>query len=390
MSEFKFAGLQLFDDGPAIPPELEGVAPDIARAVLKEAGLGASKEDKPATPEGNAPAAAPQEGKKDEPLAQNQGQTGDDNKPAGTAQKTGEPGADNNQDGAEPPGPVPYRRFKEVNERAKLTAAELDRLKAELDALKARASAPTPPPTAQAPETDGISPQIIQQVRDVAFAKTLKRLNMTQDDFNKLAYDEDPMAQLNFQTAYNLELNSLITEANNIAERQRRAYEQRQMAQRTVASEYAAFAADLQNQPDFQEFSKFSIEKLNSLTPVEQQALNESADRLQNGQGSLQDLLLVKNYVAAAQKEFRAKQQPPKQQTPPPTAPPTAAKPNPAQVAQEKLKQMAAHPKASQVRGSNSQGGLTTADLERMMQEKNWEEIPQEIRDILMGLKAPQ
>ncbi|WP_110953046.1 hypothetical protein [Anaerosinus massiliensis] len=391
--------LKLFSDNePEIPAELEGVDKDIALSILKEAGLN------------NEPETVESEEQTTEEVQESEEST------EGTAASNGEADTDTkqvddetvepeNQESAEEgqePAHIPYKRFKEVNDKAKAKDAELAKLQAELNALRAQQNIAVPqqppanqvqqPPYQQVTNNNlNQSPEVDQtlfrQVATTAYERAKKNLGLSDEDINSIDY-ADPVKKREWEAAYNIELVRLTQEANNLVERQQREYVQKQQDQQQVNYEYNRLVNDLRGQNDFNDVYQYACtEAFSSLQPIEQRAVSEAFSRTESGQGSLQDILIVKNHFINAQQKFREKQSNDKAAAEVPIVQPVIQPVDKIEKTKEKIKQMEAHPKVSQISGANSQGGTSIADLERMIQETNWEDLPKDIRDLALGLK---
>ena len=359
--------LQLFNDE-VIPAELEGVSPEIAREILAEA------KSQPPAPEVTE--------QKPEQVEQE----------PDTEATSADADSDNKQYPADDAGKeqhIPYQRFKQVNDRAKASEAEVARLKAEMEALRAQAQTQTQPSTPvdvpnapqqaiAAPNTNVMPKELVRQVRETAFASTLESPGMSVDEYKELEYSDDPMARIDFQTAYNLELNRIMLQANQVVAQQKQEQVKAQTLQQQINQDYDKFAETMKSSPEFDQVWEYvTSTKFNELGEYEKVALNAAYERAQSGKGSAQDVALVKNYFSAASAEYKGKSGRNKSEA-------VIRVPDKVNQTEAKLSKLQAHPRVEQVNGSAGGTDLTMADIERMLQTTDWDDVDPAIQKMLL------
>ena len=146
-----------------------------------------------------------------------------------------------------------------------------------------------------------------------------------------------------------------------------------QLRQHSIA-DYSSFEQEQMKAQDFESIRSHAVnEYFSKLNPVEQQAIADAYQRVQSKTCIPQDIFVVKKYFSEAAQDFRKNQNN------------VNTNQNNIQVKQEKLKQMERHPKVDLVTGSNSNGGTSVADLERTLQNTDWDDIPESTKKLLLG-----
>ena len=350
-----------------IPTELQGVDEDIAREIMQQAQQGQ---------------AAPKETE-------------------GTKESTADADSDTKQveesqvlDEAQ--HAIPYTRFKEVNEKAKAKDAENAQLKEELARLKAQSQVPQQPvtntvatqtmvPQVQQPIEPRITPEMATRVNQIAFNEALKLSGLTKEEVDVLEYadDDDPKA---LAWKGSLEMARARTWGAVNTELENRKQQQTQFVQmhQQVVSDYDSFEQEQMQSPDFEKVKNHAVNTyFSELSPLDQQTVAAAWTRVERKVCSPQDVMVVKNYYQNAVADYRSSNPVVTQTT---TTQADPARETTLNQKQEKIKQMEKHPRVDQISGNNTVGQTTTVEsLQRMLQEKNWEDIPKEYQDMLLA-----
>lgn len=292
---------------------------------------------------------------------------------------------------------IPYTRFKEVNEKAKAKDAENAQLREELARLKAQSQVPQQQPTisnavamqptvpqVQQTSEPRITPEMAAKVNQIAFNEALKLSGLTKEEVDVLEYaaDDDPRALAwkgSLEMARTRTWGAVNTELENRRQQQAQLVQQHQQ----VVSSYAAFEQEQMQAPDFEKAKEYAINTyFSKLSPLDQQTVEAAWNRVERQVCSPQDVMVVKNYYQNAVADYR-KNNPATVQ---PTTQADPARETTLNQKQEKIKQMEKHPRVDLISGNNTVGQATTVDgLQRMLQEKNWDDIPKEYQDLLLA-----
>lgn len=355
-----------------IPEGLEGIDEDIAREIMSE--VSSQEESKSSLDElGN-------DSSKDEVGAENNlsAEADSDNK-----QVDGE-GSENEEELNQT---IPYKRFKEVNEKSKAKDDEIIALRQELLAAKQQSSNVSNQvyPGNQAVNHENnaelnnvnplLNPAVIQEVNNLAVEEALKISGLTKEQLEEIEYgDPNDVRISTYKTAVDLARQNIFSQLNSEIQT-RRVMEQRelQLRQHSIA-DYSSFEQEQMKAQDFESIRSHAVnEYFSKLNPVEQQAIADAYQRIQSKTCIPQDIFVVKKYFSEAAQDFRKNQNN------------VNTNQNNIQVKQEKLKQMERHPKVDLVTGSNSNGGISVADLERTLQNTDWDDIPENTKKMLLG-----
>ena len=342
-----------------IPAELQGVDEDIAREIMQEAAQMAQPEKQEQAEESTADADSDTKTVEDSVID--------------TPQKA-----------------IPYSRFKEVNDKAKQSATEAAQLKQQLAELQAQMQqrqaqpqsvAPAAPPVQQQQQVvqqPQITAEPISKVNAIAYQEALKMSGMTKEDVDSLQYDEDgntkvQLWQSALEAAKARTWNAVDTE---FRAKQAQAAQTLQLHQQVV-NEYSSFEQEQMKAPDFAATRDYAINTyFSTLSPLEQQTVTAAYQRVDRNVCSPQDVFVVKNYYKEAAAAYRAVN--PVNENPTNT--------NQLEQKKQKIKEMERHPRAGQVSGSSSSGSAVTPEaLERMLNEKDWDEIPADIQKLLLS-----
>ena len=355
-----------------IPEGLEGIDEDIAREIMSE--VSSQEESKSSLDE------LDNDSSKDEVGAENNlsAEADSDNKQVDSE------GSENEEELNQT---IPYKRFKEVNEKSKAKDDEIIALRQELLAAKQQSSNVSNQvyPGNQAVNHENhaelnnvnplLNPAVIQEVNNLAVEEALKISGLTKEQLEEIEYgDPNDVRISTYKTAVDLARQNIFSQLNSEIQT-RRAMEQRelQLRQHSIA-DYSSFEQEQMKAQDFESIRSHAVnEYFSKLNPVEQQAIADAYQRVQSKTCIPQDIFVVKKYFSEAAQDFRKNQNN------------VNTNQNNIQVKQEKLKQMERHPKVDLVTGSNSNGGTSVADLERTLQNTDWDDIPENTKKMLLG-----
>ena len=355
-----------------IPEGLEGIDEDIAREIMSE--VSSQEESKNSLDE------LDNDSSKDEVGAENNlsAEADSDNKQVDS--ESSETEEELNQT-------IPYKRFKEVNEKSKAKDDEIIALRQELLAAKQQSSNVSNQvyPGNQAVNHENhaelnnvnplLNPAVIQEINSLANEEALKISGLTREDLDEIEYSDPNDTRIStYKTAVELARQNIFSQLNSEIQT-RRVMEQKvlQLRDQSIA-DYSSFEQEQMKAQDFESIRSHAVnEYFAKLNHVEQQAIADAYQRIQSKTCIPQDIFVVKKYFSEAAQDFRKNQNNVNRNQ------------NNIQVKQEKLKQMERHPKVDLVTGSNSNGGTSVADLERILQNTDWDDIPENTKKMLLG-----
>lgn len=237
---------------------------------------------------------------------------------------------------------VPYDRFKEINDKNKLLAAELAALKAQ----------PQPTTTQQqpapVPQTPQLQTSIEEQIAKIADEKVRKALEID-EDIDTLQYS-DPAKYLKYVKSVAKEEFKLETQ-----------YEQ----QSKIYNENRTFISELQSQADFPVLYQFAINELDELPGKKARVIEQAFARIDQGQGSKEDIETMRTFV----NECRAKMSgiAPESNIKPTVTPTTSP-----------LDKAIGLPRAQNLSGSKT-SAMSMVEVEKMLNEGKFDQIPKDI-----------
>lgn len=336
----------------AIPAELAGVSEDIAR----EAMQAAKAQAEPAAPGESAELAAPAESAED-----------------GNAVGVAEADSENKQ--YAPPQKIPYVRFKQELDKKKELEAQVKALSAQMEALKAQPQQPAPPPMQQAPQMQQprITPEATRQLNAIVRQQALQLTGFSKEDVDALSYmdDDDPRRE-QWKTALDVARTQVIDGVYKM-QQQRAAYAKHFMQVHNAAvADYNAFAAKEMSEPDYPQVLQYAINEYftNGISNAEQPAIAAAYQRIERNLASPGDIALVKRYFSDAKAAWKAANE----------AAASNAQP------MKKAAQAQQFPRAGKVQGAADTGGnISAATLDKMLAEKNWEDIPDKYKRMLLS-----
>lgn len=343
----------------AIPAELAGVSEDIAREAMQAAKAQAEPAEsaEPAAPGESAELAAPAESAED-----------------GNAVGAAEADSENKQ--YAPPQKIPYVRFKQELDKKKELEAQVKALSAQMEALKAQPQQPAPPPPMQpAPQMQQprITPEATKQLNAIVRQQALQLTGFSKEDVDALSYmdDDDPRRE-QWKTAVDVARTQVIDGVYKM-QQQRAAQAQHFMQVHNASvADYNAFAAKEMQEPDYPQVLQYAINEYftNGISKAEQPAIAAAYQRIERNLASPGDIALVKRYFSDAKAAWKAAQ--------------AAAAPKSQPLA--KAAQAEQFPRAGKVQGSADAGGnISAAVLDKMLSEKNWEDIPDKYKRMLLS-----
>ena len=355
-----------------IPEGLEGIDEDIAREIMSE--VSSQEESKNSLDE------LDNDSSKDEVGAENNlsAEADSDNKQVDSE------GSENEEELNQT---IPYKRFKEVNEKSKAKDDEIIALRQELLAAKQQSSNVSNQvyPGNQAVNHENhaelnnvnplFNPAVIQEINSLANEEALKISGLTREDLDEIEYSDPNDTRIStYKTAVELARQNIFSQLNSEIQT-RRVMEQKvlQLRDQSIA-DYSSFEQEQMKAQDFESVRSHAVnEYFAKLNHVEQQTIADAYQRIQSKTCIPQDIFVVKKYFSEAAQDFRKNQNNVNRNQ------------NNIQVKQEKLKQMERHPKVDLVTGSNSNGGTSIADLERTLQNTDWDDIPENTKKMLLG-----
>ena len=343
----------------AIPAELAGVSEESAREAMQAAKAQAEPAEsaEPAAPGESAELAAPAESAED-----------------GNAVGAAEADSENKQ--YAPPQKIPYVRFKQELDKKKELEAQVKALSAQMEALKAQPQQPAPPPPMQpAPQMQQprITPEATKQLNAIVRQQALQLTGFSKEDVDALSYmdDDDPRRE-QWKTAVDVARTQVIDGVYKM-QQQRAAQAQQFMALHNAAvADYNAFAQKEMSDPAYPQVMQYAINEYftNGISKAEQPAIAAAYQRIERNLASPGDIALVKRYFSDAKAAWKAAQ--------------AAAAPKSQPLA--KAAQAEQFPRAGKVQGSADAGGnISAAVLDKMLSEKNWEDIPDKYKRMLLS-----
>ena len=348
----------------AIPAELAGVSEGIAREAMQEAKAQAE----PVEPtDAGEPAEPAEVTEPAEPAAP--AESAEDGNAVGAAE------ADSENKQYAPSQKIPYVRFKQELDKKKELEAQVKALSAQMDALKAGGQQPAPPPMQQAPQLQQprITPEATKQLNAIVRQQALQLTGFSKEDVDALSYmdDDDPRRE-QWKTALDVARTQVIDGVYKM-QQQRAAYAQHFMQVHNASvADYNAFAAKEMQEPDYPQVLQYAINEYftNGISKAEQPAIAAAYQRIERNLASPGDIALVKRYFSDAKAAWKAAH--------------AAATPKSQPLA--KAAQAEQFPRAGKVQGAADAGGnISAAVLDKMLSEKNWEDIPDKYKRMLLS-----
>lgn len=352
---------------PDIPVELEGVSESVAREVMKELPKEESSDDHTEEAEGST---TQEEATQEDTQAQQEAP-----QEVQESQEAQDGHADT--DGDKKAGKVPYERFKDVNDKYRSAEQEAQALRKQLEELQRQqqqASGQAQQAQAQAQQQEQQQQQqipmdLLNQAYDVAKKQVLAQLNLSEEDYSDLEYQDDG-EKAKVDRAIRFSFDSICQQARERAKDLAAQKQQEQLIMQKAYSDYESMAAEEQKRSDFNDIWQYATTTHFTSMPVYAQAVIQNAFNCVNsGVGTLEQVQLVKDYYNTAKQAYLSGSgQAPQQQA-----------------TNNKVKQMTTAPRVDKVRGTPSTGGMTIQEIERMV-NGDWGKVPDDLKkQILAG-----
>ena len=267
---------------------------------------------------------------------------------------------------------IPYVRFKQEHDRKKELEAQLKDLSSEVERLRAQQA---PPQVQQAPQVQQprITPEATKQLNAIVRQQALQLTGFSKEDVDALSYmdDDDPRRE-QWKTAVDVARTQVIDGVYKM-QQQRAAQAQQFMALHNAAvADYNAFAQKEMSDPAYPQVMQYAINDYfeKGISKAEQPAIAAAYQRIEHNVASPGDIALIKRYFLDAKASFSGK------------------KSRQAQGGRvmEKVQQAESFPRSEKVAGAADVGGsVSAATLDKMLSEKNWEDIPARYRQMLLS-----
>ncbi len=333
------------EDAPPIPEELRGISEEVARDVMK--------------------------------------QHADANPSEGSA----EPASENNVEYQDAKSledvKVPYSQLKQQTDKnselEKLVAAYRSKygdLEVDQSAPQSPTEQPKDTPTYQMPQfkPQSLSPDAAKQIEQAINEGALQLSGLSQEDVDSMDYmeDDDPR-RAQYQYARKMAESAVL---NHIAATQVQNFQQQQAVlaqQHQAVAKFNDYVEKQKQTADFANVQAFAVgDYFNQQSPFDRQVIADAYNRIERNVASPTDMMLIENYFEKAKAVYGRR-------NPAPTVQPRTMQQKPA----------AGHfPRSSKVNGvSGAGGGITAASLTEMFKTLPWNEIPQEYKDVMLGVK---
>lgn len=227
-------------------------------------------------------------------------------------------------------------------------------------------------PSRQMPQLN-LTPDVMKQIEDLKKQEALRMSGLTQEDLDGMEYmEENDPRKARYQFALKMADSTIMSRIQQAQMEQMRQAEAVLRAHDASVQEYNQFAEREKAEPDFNDVIQFATQDFFfKRSPIEQQTLSEAYARIEQNVASPADIMLIKNYFTEAKQVFRGGH------------PKTAKRNN---NPMKKVKQAGTFPRSRQVQGtSDNDIGVSAATLDKMLDEKPWDEIPEKYRKMLMG-----
>lgn len=352
---------------PDIPAELEGVSESVAREVMAELPKEEPSDDHAEEAEDST---TQEEATQEDTQAQQEAP-----QEVQESQEAQDGHADT--DGDKKAGKVPYERFKDVNDKYRSAEQEAQTLRRQLEELQRQqqqtsGQAQQTQQQAQAQQQQQEIPMdLLNQAYDVAKKQVLAQLNLSEEDYSDLEYQDDG-EKAKVDRAIRFNFDSICQQARERAKDLAAQKQQEQLIMQKAYSDYESMAAEEQKRSDFNDIWQYATTTHFTSMPVYAQAVIQNAFNCVNsGVGTLEQVQLVKDYYNTAKQAYLSGSgsgQAPQQQA-----------------TNNKVKQMTTAPRVDKVRGTPSTGGMTIQEIERMV-NGDWGKVPDDLKkQILAG-----
>ena len=353
---------------PEIPRELDGVSPDIAREIMKEAEDTETKEVTAVADPQQLVATEPEDDTDADADADSENKQVEDD-----VLET-------------PKQPIPYARFKQVNDKLKAAEKQLKEMQEQREKTVPAQQTTQPVQSApmQRPMTEAaftLTPEIAGKIEAAAKEEAMKMTGMSKEDVDNLEYaDEDDTKKQRWHTAVAMGRNMILGQIQQEAQRQQQRQIMFLQQHQQLMQQYQDFADKEMQDDNFAAVQQFAVNDFfQTKTPTEQQIISSAYARIQRNIASPAEVYSVVNYFKEAKEAYQKAQANDK-----PEAVPT--KPD---IAKTKQKIAAANkqPRSQQIEGAASTDGkaLTVASLQHLLDTTPWEKIPDEYKTILLN-----
>lgn len=324
-----------------IPEGLEGIDEDLAKEIMAEL-----QEEEQKIPEEQKESSAEPETKPPEVQVETQQQESEE---------------------------IPYEEYRKTVEQEKAALQqEIERLKAQQQLPPTQSTPPAfPNAFAPAPTIPQFTPELLQQLEKKAEQEAALLTGVKKEELSEY---EESERKTQYDAALGFARQRIFNETAQLMRQQQMQAQQQLEQHRQVLEEYQRFEQQESASPDFANIKQYAETKyFEKLTPVEQGAVREAYRRVIGRTCSPQDVFTVKQYFSLAAQDYRK------------TNSGIETPSTQVQAKKQKFDQMTKQPKVQQLSGNNSSGGINLAELTRMLEEKDWDEIPDQYKKILLG-----
>lgn len=295
------------------------------------------------------------------------------------------------QEDQDAPGPIPYKRFKQVLDKGKDKDAEIARLKAELESIRNQPQQPPAAPVQQPqqpvqrqepPRQENVfvengfelTPENVNIINQEIQKEALQLSGLTAEDLDSMEYmeDNDPKKQ-RWQYAQEFAKSNVMAKIRQAQQMELQRRQALLAAHNASVADFNRYATAAQQEPDFEEVKNFAVNEYFTALPSEQdkQAIAGAYARIERQTASPAEIALIKNYFAQAQAAYRRQH--------PVTTTNKKSQAN-------KFEQANSFPKSQQVNGSSDAGGgISVASLEKMLRETPFDQIDPKYQKLLLG-----
>jgi hypothetical protein len=233
---------------------------------------------------------------------------------------------------------VPLKALHEERNKRKALSAQIEAMKSEIEAIKNR---PAQQPVQQQPQQD-----ISEWVEQQAEKEVRERLKVI-EPLDELQWsDPEKYRKVNKEIAKaEFRIESEISNINKIK------------------NENINFVKELQTIEDFPVVLKYAIAEIDEMPRKQAREIEDAYGRVDAGKGNAKDFQIVKDFALQCKEKLNGSKS---------TSPGVASPAN-------KIAEMAKMPRASQLSGGNGSRSLSTSELESMLDQGRFEDVPPEV-----------